>query len=249
MSGKTVAIIQARMTSSRLPGKVLADLGGRPLIERMIARVRRARTIDSLWVATTERNTDDPLAALCGRLGVSIHRGDEHDVLSRFLGAARRAEADTLIRLTADCPMSDPALIDEVVSVFAQGGFDYVSNVLVRTYPDGLDVEVFSRAALEEAALSATHPFHREHVTPWLQTGFRADLPTGRYRLRHVVNDVDLGVMRWTVDQAEDLELIRSLFAALPEGFGWREALALVSADRDLARRSRLPEMLLKAAS
>ena len=145
--------------------------------------------------------------------------------------------------------MSDPALIDEVVSVYAQGGFDYVSNALVRTYPDGLDAEVFSRAALEEASVKAIQPFHREHVTPWLQTGFRPDLPTGRFRLRHVVNDVDLGVMRWTVDQADDLDLIRKLFASLPDGFGWRDALALVSADSELARRSRLPEIYLKAES
>jgi spore coat polysaccharide biosynthesis protein SpsF (cytidylyltransferase family) len=245
----TVAIIQARMTSSRLPGKVLADLGGKPLIERMIARVRRTRTLDALWVATTSKTTDDPLAALCDRLDVQVHRGDEHDVLARFLGAARLAEADVLVRLTADCPMSDPALIDEVVSVYAQGDVDYVSNVLVRTYPDGLDVEVFSRAALEEATEKATQPFHREHVTPWLQTGFRPELPTGRFRLRHVVNDVDLGEMRWTVDQAEDLDLIRRLFAALPDGFGWRDALVLVSADPELARRSRLPERYVRAAS
>jgi len=247
--GNTVAIIQARMTSSRLPGKVLVDLGGKPLIERMIARVRRARTLDALWIATTTRPTDDPVAALCERLDVPVHRGDEHDVLARFQGAARRAGADVLVRLTADCPMSDPALIDEVVSVYAQGDVDYVSNVLVRTYPDGLDVEAFSRAALEEAAAKAMQPFHREHVTPWLQTGFRPELPTGRFRLRHVVNDVDLGVMRWTVDEAEDLDLIRTLFAALPDGFGWRDALALVSADPELARRSRLPETYVRAAS
>lgn len=246
---KTVAIIQARMTSSRLPGKVLADLGGKPLIERMIARVRRARALDALWIATTTRDTDDPLAALCERLGVSVYRGDEHDVLARFQGAARAAEADVVVRLTADCPMSDPALVDEVVSVYSQGGFDYVSNVLVRTYPDGLDVEAFSRAALEEAVEKATQPFHREHVTPWLQTGFRPELPTGRFRLRHVVNDVDLGAMRWTVDHIEDLDLIRKLFAALPDDFGWRDALSLVSADPELARRSRLPEALMKAAS
>ncbi len=247
--GKTVAIIQARMTSSRLPGKVLADLGGKPLIERMIARVRRARALDAIWLATTAKTTDDPLATLCDRLGVPVHRGDEHDVLARFLGAARAAEADIVVRLTADCPMSDPALIDEIVADYGKGGADYVSNVLVRTYPDGLDVEVFSCAALEDAAANATEPFHREHVTPWLQTGFRPGLATGRFRVRHVVNDIDLGVMRWTVDEAEDLDLIRKLFAALPEGFAWRDALALVSVNGELARRSRVPEAYLKAAS
>ncbi len=246
---RAVAIIQARMTSSRLPGKVLAELRGRPMIEQMIARVRRARTLDGLWVATTNKPTDDPLVALCGRLGVPTHRGDELDVLARFLGAARASDADIVIRLTADCPMSDPDLIDEIVGEYAKGDADYVSNVLVRTYPDGLDVEVFSRAALEEANEMALEPFHREHVTPWLQTGFRPGLPTGRFRLRHVVNDIDLGVMRWTVDDAEDLDLLRILFKALPDGFGWRDALALVSADQTLARRSRLPDIYMKVAS
>ncbi|MSO74227.1 MAG: hypothetical protein EXQ99_03615 [Alphaproteobacteria bacterium] len=247
--GKTVAIIQARMTSSRLPGKVVADLGGKPVIERMIARVRRARSLDALWVATTTRATDDPLMALCAQLGVPVHRGDETDVLARFVGAAWAAKADVVVRLTADCPMSDPLLIDQVVGAYAEGSVDYASNVLVRTYPDGLDVEVFSRAALEEAALMAMQPFHREHVTPWLQTGFRPGLPTGRFRLRHVVSDIDLGVMRWTVDHEADLDLIRHLFAALPEGFSWREALALVCADAELARRSRVPDSYLSAAS
>lgn len=227
------------MTSSRLPGKVLADLGGRPLIECMIGRVRRARTLDDLWLATTTNASDDPLAALCEKHGVPVYRGEEHDVLARFLGAARWARADVVVRLTADCPMSDPALIDEVISVFAQGGFDYVSNVMVRTYPDGLDVEVFSLRALAEAEKQAKQPFHREHVTPWLRTGFRDDIPTGTYRIRNVVCDTDFSTVRWTVDYPADLELIRMLFARLPPHFTWRDAIDVVRADPELARRSR----------
>lgn len=223
---RVVAIIQARMTSTRLPGKVLSDIGGMPLLERMIRRVRGASRLDALWVATTKNSMDDPVAGLCKRLDVPVSRGDEHDVLSRYQQAAAEAQADVIVRLTADCPLADPKLVDQAVGLFLEGGYDYFSNAVKRTYPDGLDVEVFSRATLERASREATRPYDREHVTPYMQG---ADFKTG-----HLRHDVDLSRVRWTVDVQADLEVIRRLFVGLPEGFSWKDALALAERNPEL---------------
>ncbi len=214
------------MTSTRLPGKVLSDVGGAPLLERMIRRVLLARRLDAVWVATTVNQTDNPIVLLCERLGVSVFRGDEHDVLGRYLQTAIKAAADVIVRLTADCPLVDPSLIDRAVALYVQGDFDYVSNAVKRTYPDGLDVEVFSRAALERAFREATRPYDREHVTPYMQgPGFR---------IGHLCHHIDLSHVRWTVDVAEDLEVVRRLFTSLQEGFTWEQALALASTNPEL---------------
>jgi len=217
------------MTSTRLPGKVLADLGGQPLLGHMLARVRRAERLDATWVATTANATDDAVAALCEAQGVPVFRGDEADVLGRFVGAAKAARADVVVRLTADCPMMDPGLIDEAVARRAAGGFDYLSNAGERTYPDGLDIEVFTRAALDEAAEKAHMPFHREHVTPYLRTGMYADIPTGAFKVGSVEGPADFSHLRWTVDTPDDLERVRAMVDALPENYTWMDALALVT--------------------
>lgn len=217
------------MTSTRLPGKVMADLGGQPLLGHMLARVRRAKCLDAVWVATTVNATDDPVAAFCESKGAPVFRGDEADVLGRFAGAAAAAAADVIVRLTADCPMTDPALIDEAVERRAAGGFDYLSNAGVRTYPDGLDIEVFTRAALDEANRDARLPFHREHVTPYLRTGLYADIPTGRFKVGNAEAPADFSHLRWTVDTPDDLERVRAIVGGLPEAYGWMDALALVT--------------------
>ena len=227
------AVIQARMTSTRLPGKVLADVCGKPMLEQMLKRVRRAESLDQIVVATTENAADDPAVALCERLGVMSYRGDEHDVLGRFLGVARGVGAPILIRLTADCPMIEPALIDQAVAMLRENDFDYVSNTRVRTYPDGLDVEAFTAAALEIASREAIEPELREHVTPYIHGG-RKDLPSGNFKRGDLVFDADFGHLRWTVDYPEDLERIRCFFRQLPENFTWLEALSLATRQPDL---------------
>lgn len=222
---RIVAIVQARMTSSRLPGKVLADIGGKPALQRMIDRVRPTRGLDEITVATTALPTDDPVAALCAQLGVRCFRGDEQDVLGRYVAAARAFSADIVVRLTADCPMHDASVIEMALAKFAEGGFDHVSNAVRRTYPDGLDVEVMSRAALERSDREALHPFLREHVTTYIRCS-RPELGCGDFTLGHIINDVDLSALRWTVDRQEDLDRVRRFFAALPEGFSWHDAVA-----------------------
>ena len=217
------------MTSTRLPGKVMADLGGQPLLGHMLARVRRAKTLDATWVATTANASDDPVAAFCAEHGVPVFRGDEADVLGRFAGAAAAARADVIVRLTADCPMMDPALIDEAVERRAAGGFDYLSNAGERTYPDGLDIEVFTRAALDEAAAKAHLPFQREHVTPYLRTDMYADVPTGEFRVGGFAAPADFSHLRWTVDTPADLARVRAIVGGLPGNYGWMDALALVT--------------------
>jgi spore coat polysaccharide biosynthesis protein SpsF (cytidylyltransferase family) len=225
---RTVAIVQARMTSTRLPGKVLADLCGEPLLARMLGRIRRARRLDAIVVATTDRATDDPVVRLAAALGVGSFRGDEADVLSRFAGAAAAAAADIVVRLTADCPLHDPALVDEAVEGFEAGGWDYYGNAVERTYPDGLDVEVFSRAALDQAAVQARHPFLREHVTPWLN-GAWPEYGAGAFRRGTMRFAADFAHLRWTVDTPADLDRVRSLWTRAPRDFTWLQALAVAT--------------------
>ena len=203
---KTLIIVQARMTSTRLPGKVLLPLAGEPMLTRLIERLRRVRRADGIVVATTINTSDDPIAALCAQQGVPCHRGSEHDVLARYADAARLNGADTVVRITSDCPLIDPALIDQVIAVYEEGGSDYVSNMLPPTWPYGMAVEVFSAAALAQAHAEATQAAEREHVTPFLYW-----YPE-RYRLRNVASPVDLSQHRWTVDTPEDYTLVSRLF-------------------------------------
>lgn len=228
-----IAIIQARMTSTRLPGKVLADIAGKPALQHMLERVAKARRVDDIVVATTVNASDDPVAALCDGLGVRHFRGDERDVLGRYRDAAAAASARTVIRLTADCPMTDPSIVDEAIRAFELGDWDYVSNVRPRTYPDGLDVEVFSRDALEKAAVAVAQAELREHVTLYIN-GNRPHLGKGDFKLGSITLPGDFSHIRWTVDTSEDLARIRQLMAALPEGFGWMEALAEASRNPSL---------------
>lgn len=222
------------MTSTRLPGKVLADFAGAPMLAYMLRRVRRAESLDGIWLATTENKTDDPVAALGDDMAVPVFRGNEMDVLGRYATAAAAAKADIIVRLTADCPMIDPVLIDQAVAALVEGSYDYLSNAIHLTYPDGLDVEVFSRAALDIADREAAEPFHREHVTPYMRTGVYPDLPAGDFKVGHMTAPADFSHLRWTVDTAEDLERLRTLCAELPPDFGWLEAVALLTRRPDL---------------
>ena len=228
-----LAIVQARMTSSRLPGKVLLDICGKPSLQRMLERINMASSIDKVVVATTINTSDDLIVELCEKLKVDIFRGDEDDVLGRFCGAAEVAEAEIVIRLTADCPMIDPDVIDEVVSAFSIYNHDYLSNTIDRTYPDGLDIEVMSIDALREAHKKAVAPFLREHVTPYI-SGRRPDLGAGDFRVGQIRFVADFSHIRWTLDTKEDLQRIRSLVSKLPEDYRWLQALSIATQEPDL---------------
>jgi spore coat polysaccharide biosynthesis protein SpsF (cytidylyltransferase family) len=223
---KVVAIVQARMGSTRLPGKVLADLGGRPLLEHVIRRVALSVLTDEVWVATTERKDDDILAALARETGASVFRGAESDVLGRYAGTAKAASADVCVRVTADCPLIDAEIVDRVIDAFldAPAGADYASNRLKPGFPRGLDTEVFTVEALGIADREATLPFDRSHVTTYLYRH------PERFRLLDVENDEDLSSWRWTVDEADDLRFVRAVIAALGPGerAGFREIRALL---------------------
>jgi spore coat polysaccharide biosynthesis protein SpsF (cytidylyltransferase family) len=222
-----VAIIQARMTSTRLPGKVLADIGGKPLLHKMIERVSLSKKLSNIIVATTINADDDPVEELCKQLNVSVYRGDEEDVLGRFSAAAKNYSAeDIIVRLTADCPLIDPEIIDQTIEVYERKKCDYASNTNVRTYPDGLDVEVFSRDILELANKNAKHTFLREHVTPYIR-GSHAEYGCVNLKIEQLIFPGDFSHIRWTVDTAEDLEVIREIFKNLPEQFNWLQALSL----------------------
>lgn len=226
----TLIIVQARMTSTRLPGKVLLPLAGEPMLTRLVERLRRVQRADGIVIATTTNATDDPIAALCEHLGVPCHRGSEHDVLSRYADAARLHGADVVVRITSDCPLIDPALIDQVIATHDEGGNDYVSNMLPPTWPYGMAVEVFSAAALQQAHAEATQPAEREHVTPFIYWH------PERYRLRNLASPVDLSHHRWTVDTPEDYELVRRLFDHLMPtrpNFTQSDVLALLEAHPD----------------
>ncbi len=204
----TALIVQARMRSTRLPGKVLLPLGGAPMLARLVERLRRVRKADVIVVATTTHTSDDAIVALCERLGVAHHRGSELDVLSRYAEAAKAHQADVVVRITSDCPLIDPALIDRVITRYQAGGADVVSNMLPPSWPYGMAVEVFSANCLAEAHAKACLPAEREHVTPFLYAHNK------RYRLQNVASPVDLSTHRWTVDTPEDFELVRRLFDA-----------------------------------
>jgi glutamate-1-semialdehyde aminotransferase/spore coat polysaccharide biosynthesis protein SpsF (cytidylyltransferase family) len=206
-----VAIVQARLGSTRLPGKTLADISGQPMISWVVRRVERARRVDKVIVATTDDPSDDPLAEFCGSAGFGCFRGSTDDVLDRYVAAAKFMGADTVVRITGDCPLIDPDIIDEVVAAFEATGADYASNVLRATYPEGLDVEVVSLAALERAARTAKNPSDREHVTAYIRNTEEFETASVVSQLSRRVTDI-----RLSVDEPEDLKLIRAIYERLP---------------------------------
>jgi len=208
---RIVIISQARMTSTRLPGKVLKEVLGKPLLEYHIERLQRVRLADELVIATTVNDTDQPIVDLCERLGVKFFRGSEEDVLSRYYYTAIEHKADAVVRVTSDCPLIDPKEIDKVIKAYKDNHprFDYVANTLTRTYPRGMDTEVFSMKALKEAFEKATEVPQREHVTPFIHR------QPDRYKLLNVEYKDDFSFHRWTVDTIEDFALIKILIEEL----------------------------------
>ncbi|MEP7152365.1 MAG: glycosyltransferase family protein [Nitrospira sp.] len=228
-----VCTIQARMRSTRLPGKVMLPIMGRPMLELMIERLKRVNQIDAIVVATTSDASCDVIQSLATRLNVGCFRGSEEDVLDRVLGAARAAQADIIVETTGDCPVVDPDVIDQVISAFLSSSVDYCSNVLERTYPRGLDVQVFPLNVLEQVAKLTQDPVDHEHVSLYIYRH------PERFRLRNVSSGLspDAGELRLTVDTPEDFELVTKIYEtlySLKPDFGLADILDLCARNPEL---------------
>ena len=219
-----IAIIQARMGSTRLPNKVMLPVnkGGTPLIGVLLSRLSKSKEINKIILATSIKPQNQPLVEYVEKLGFDVFQGSERDVLDRYYRAALQQDPDIVVRITGDCPLVDPEIVDSVIKAYRLSNADYVCNVNPPTYPDGLDVEVFSFSALEDAYKEAKMPAEREHVTPFIRN-------SGRFKVENITNSVNLSNERWTVDEPEDYEVIKSIFEYFsPEiDFSWKEVLQL----------------------
>lgn len=231
-----LGVLQARTSSSRLPGKVLMPILGVPMLEHQIRRLLRSRRMDSLIVATSDQGSDEPVARLAASIGIGCFRGSLDDVLDRFYRAASALRPGHVVRLTGDCPLADPEIVDRAIALHLESGADYTTNALEPTWPDGLDVEVVRFACLEEAWKEARKPSEREHVTPFINT------QPLRYALRHLKGEPDSSGLRWTVDEPEDFAFVRGVYERLYPGnpdFGTRDILALLEREPELGELNR----------
>jgi spore coat polysaccharide biosynthesis protein SpsF len=255
---RILAIVQARMSSRRLPGKVLLDIGGEPMLGRVVERARRANTVDGIVVATTFDPIDEAIENLCRERGYACYRGSLQDVLDRYYQTARRFGADVIVRLTADCPLIDSQVIDETVNAFlgrpaGEAGpfagrledipYDFAANRLPppwkRTFPIGLDTEVCTFPGLKQAWEEARQPHHREHVMPFFYEDYRdPGSKASRFRVRLVDHVPDYGNLRWTVDTQEDLDLVREIYRRFEgrDHFSWYEVLDLFQREPELMK-------------
>lgn len=231
---KTVAILQARFGSTRLPGKVLKQLGGKSVLCRVIARVKTCAQLDDVIIATTDQPPDAAVAEEARKCGATVFRGSEHDVLSRYYFAAKENSADVIVRITADCPLYDGALLDRMLTEFRRvKTADYLSNVIKRTFPRGLDTEIFLFDALERAHREAQQPHEREHVTPYLYQ--HPEL----FRLKSYEEQPDLSGFRWTLDTQEDWDFMQAIYTELHTGgdiFSTADVLKLLKARPELTK-------------
>lgn len=221
---RTVIIIQARLGSTRLPNKVLKDLCGRPVLWHVVNRVKQAKLVSEIIIATTTLPEDDAIEKFCQDNGIKFFRGSSENVLSRYFEAAKKYNAETVIRITSDCPVIDPVLLDLMIEEYFKSGADYMSNSLVRTFPRGLDMEIFSFALLEKAYREASKQYELEHVTPYIYQ--HPEL----FKLTNYANDTDFSFHRWTLDTDEDYKLISEIYNALYPAnnlFLWKDILKL----------------------
>ena len=229
---KVVAIVQARMGSTRLPGKVMMDLIGEPMLVHELSRIARAKRINSIVVATTTSHSDDCIVNLCEEHDWPSFRGSEQDVLDRYYQCAKQYGADIIIRLTADCPLIEPTIIDKVVREFIRKSpnIDYVSNIIPqRTYPQGLDTEVMSFSALERSWIEDKNPALREHVTQYILRN------PDKFKVAGVMNDCDVSNLRWTVDTKEDFQLVNEIYSFFGHNrFSWYDVLELMDKKPEL---------------
>jgi len=226
---RVVAVVQARMGSTRLPGKVMKPIAGVPLIELLMTRLSRATEIDAIALATGDTPDNAPLIAHMKSLGLPCIIGSERDVLGRYVKAGREMKADAVVRLTGDCPLVDPVLVDRIVRTFREGDFDYVSNLTPPTFPHGLDIEVVAFSALERADATTSKAYDREHVTPFVRE-------SGLFSSESVSIDPDHSAIRITVDEPEDLDVVKDIFAYFAPDihFGWEKIVALNVAQPEL---------------
>ena len=225
----TVAFVQARMGSTRLPGKVLLNLVGKPVLQHVLERVQAAEMVDEVVVVTTLQAQDLPIVAWCAHNGIRVFCGSEDDVLDRFYQAAKILMPETILRITADCPLIDPDIIDQVVMLFRTEKADYANNVEHETYPDGLDVEVFRYTALVRAWKDASLTSEREHVTPYIRNHPEF------FVVKVLDHDPSLAGMRWTLDQKEDYSFITRVFEELGSvRFGINQVLELMARKPEL---------------
>lgn len=237
---RVVATIEARMRSTRLPGKVLKTIMGRPMLELMIERLRLIPRLDAIVIATTTDGSCDPIEALAGAVGVGCHRGSEEDVLERVLGATRGAGADLIVETTADCPLIDPETVTRAIDTFLASDVDYLANTTIppRTYPAGMDVQVFPQRVLEEVAASTNDPADREHVSRYIYTH------PERFRLLNLKSGLPEAVadLRLTVDTPADFALVtriyETLYPANPR-FSFQDMIALLEREPQLAAMNR----------
>lgn len=213
------AIIQARFNSKRLPGKVLLPLGGKTILECVVRRVKKAKKISKVIVATSINESDNRIAETCKKNGIDCIRGSLEDVLDRFYEAAIKLNTENICRITADCPLIDPGIIDQVAEVFESGKFDYVSTGRIKsTFPDGLDTEIFTFEALERAFKEARLPSEREHVTPYIWKNPKL------FKISTLVNDADLSEFRLTVDEPVDYEMLKKIYSKVKD-LSWLEVI------------------------
>jgi spore coat polysaccharide biosynthesis protein SpsF len=227
---KIAAIIQARMGSTRLPGKIMLDLGGETVLARVVRRLRRARLIGEIVVATTHSESDQAIVRECQRLQVRVFRGQGDDVLDRYYQAAQKLRVEAIVRITSDCPLIDPEITDNTIRSFLNRRPDYASNALQRTYPRGLDTEIMTSDALGRAWRNARMPYQRAHVTPYIYEN------PNEFDILRVTGDDDQSSHRWTLDTAEDLAFIRAVYCRMgnEDDFSWRDILLLLNREPEL---------------
>lgn len=228
---KYLILIQARCGSSRLPGKVLLDLEGRTVLERVIERARRSKYADETIVVTTINMEDLKIVKVCADNGIRVFCGSEDDVLDRFYQVAKLLVPENIIRITADCPLMDPEMIDMVIEKHMKEGSDYTSNCIIESYPDGLDVEVFKFSALEKAWSDARLKSEREHVTPFIRNN------PAVFNISSLKSEIDLSEKRWTLDNPEDYEFITKVYQGIfpkNSNFGMKDVLDFIKENQDI---------------
>jgi spore coat polysaccharide biosynthesis protein SpsF (cytidylyltransferase family) len=230
---RTIAIIQARMGSTRLPGKVLLNLEDKTVLEHVIMRVKSSELVDEVIVATTIDKQDLQIAGLCTGLGVSVYCGSKDDVLDRYYQAAKLFEADNVVRITSDCPVIDFQIIDEVIRLHLESKSDYTSNTLKETFPDGQDVEIFTFESLRTAWKNAKFLSEREHVTPYIRNH------PNLFKHENLMSKIDYSQKRWTLDNEEDLEFLKQVYKRLYQKgslFGMDDILKLIGDKPEIER-------------
>jgi len=227
-----IAIVQARMGSTRLPGKVLQTILEKTVLEHIVERLGCSKLVDKIIVATTKERTDDEIEHLCNRINITCFRGSQDDVLDRFYRAALMFSTDIIVRITADDPLKDPEIVDKAIQIMLENDYDYVSNTIEPTYPEGIDVEVFTFAALKKAHQEARRASEREHVTPYIWKN------PDKFKIYNFKNGEDFSSLRWTLDTEDDLIFIRKVYAALyKEGqiFLMKDILELIKKEPTLS--------------